>query len=302
MKRYRILAFILVLVLVLAGCSSSRQNGVAPAEPGRDEGYFDKGSGSGGDAAPQPVPPYTEDRDGSYGNAEQRLIRTAQLSLDVQNLDSSLDEIMSITRAAGGFVSQSSISGADESRRAYLTIRVPSLKLEQVLNDIEATGKRTYRETGSQDVTLQYVDLDARIRNAERQEERLLSILEKAETIEELLLLEQELARVRGNLESMTAEFRYLSDRVDFASLSVSLRETPTASPTITGSGLKGVWQRGIAGLVNTINAMVTSLGNFMVFILSAFPYLLLLTGIGYAVALVLKKILAARRSKTPEA
>jgi hypothetical protein len=297
MKRFRVLAFILVLVLLLAGCGSGRQSGSAPGGPSFD--YDNKGPDYGAPAPSLPV--YPGERDGSYGGAEQKLIRTAQLSLDVKNMDTALDDIKRITREAGGFISQSSISDTDENRRGYLTIRVPSQKLETVLDAIEATGKRTLRETGDQDVTLQYVDLEARIRNAERQEERLLSILDKAQTIEEILLLEQELARVRGNLESMTAEFRYLSDRVDYASVSVSLRETPTASTTITGSGLKGVWQRGAAGLVNTINAMVTALGNFLVFLLTALPYLLVLAGIGFVAAAVLRKILGGR-PRTPDA
>lgn len=154
---------------------------------------------------------------------------------------------------------------------------------------------------GDQDVTLHYVDLEARIRNAERQEERLLEILGKAETVEDILRVEQELARVRGQLEAMTAEFRYLSDQVDFSTISVSLKETPTASPTITASGLRGVWQRGVAGLVNSVNAMLTGLGSGLVFLFTALPYFLLLAGVGVPTAIVARKFWLKKLRK-PEA
>jgi hypothetical protein len=294
MKRFRVPVLLLVFVLLLAGCGGSGGRDVgwnsdsqAPGEPGYD--YDDV----------ENEPPRGED--GSYAPSEQKLIRTAQISLDVKDMDDALVQVRQITGTAGGFVSQSSVSGSDDNRRAHFTLRVPARTMDQVLDDIEAIGKRTYRETGDQDVTLHYVDLDARIRNAQLQEERLLEILEKAETIEDILRLEQELARVRGQLESMTAEFRYLSDRVDYATISVSLRETHTASSSITASGLKGVWQRGVAGLVNSVNAMLTGLGSFLVFALTALPHLVFLAVAGLATVVILKKI-QPRGPRNPDA
>jgi energy-converting hydrogenase Eha subunit E len=246
------------------------------------------------------MPPYGDD--GSAGNSgPQRVIRNADLSLDVENLDAALDELGRNVRQAGGFVANSSVSGRGENRSARLTIRVPEARLDSFLEQGSKLGKVNYVDISSDDVTLRYIDLEARIHNLERQEERLLSILDKAETIEDILRIEQELARVRGQLESLTGEFRYLRDRVDYSTVTISMRETPTASPVITGSGLKGVWQRGIAGLVNTVNGMLTGLGSILVFLLTFLPLFALLTVIAVVAVFIMKRIGKDGR-RTPDA
>jgi len=296
MKWLRTVALLTVLLAILAGCGSGTQT---------NESMPDKGAGFD-QAAPAAPPEMVREQsrvlaDGSLANVEQKLIRTAEIALDVENIDNALAEVRRIASIAGGHAAGLSISGIDGERSAWLTLRVPVTKLDQVLADIEVVGKRTSLHMGDQDVTLHYVDLEARIRNAERQEERLLEILGKAETVEDILRVEQELARVRGQLETMTAEFRYLSDQVDFSTISVSLKETPTASPTITASGLRGVWQRGVAGLVNSVNAMLTGLGSGLVFLFTALPYFLLLAGVSVPTAIVVRKFWVKKLRK-PEA
>lgn len=293
MRWLRTVAFLAVVLLVLAGCGSQTQT---------EESSQDKGAGIISAPASPPERSLEQPRplaDGSFASAEQKLIRTAEIALDVENIDDALAEARRAASVAGGYASQLNISGADGERFAWLTLRVPVIKLDQVLAEIEVVGKRTSLRIGDQDVTLQYVDLEARIRNAERQEARLLEILGSAKTVEEILRVEQELARVRGQLESLTAEFRYLSDQVDFSTISVSLKETPTASPSITASGLRGVWQRGLAGLINSVNAMLTGLGNGLVFLFAAFPYLLLLAGVAVPTVIVARKILVKKSRKT---
>lgn len=296
MKWLRTVLLLVVVLLVLAGCGSGTQT---------NESMPDKGVGF--EQAPAPAPASPPERaleqprptaDGSFAGAEQKLIRTAEIALAVENIDDALAEISRAASIAGGYAAELNISGADGERFAWLTLRVPVTKLDQVLAEIEVVGKRTSLRMGDQDVTLQYIDLEARIRNAARQEERLLEILDKAKTVEEILRVEQELARVRGQLESMTAEFRYLSDQVDFSTISVSLQETPTASPTITGSGLRGVWQRGVAGLINSVNAMLTGLGSGLVFLFTAFPYFLLLAGVSIPTVIVARKFLGKKLRK----
>lgn len=298
-QRLHVLALLVVVLVALAGCGARSSD---TSNSAKQEGY----AGAPAPASPPMYDAVAEESraagDASFTSAEQKLIRNADISLDVENIDGALEEVRRIVKAVGGFAAESSISGGTgDNRRAWLTLRVPAAKLDVVLEDIEGLGKRTNLHTGDQDVTLHYVDLEARIRNAQRQEERLLDILGKADTVEDILRVEQELARVRGQLESMTAEFRYLSDRVDYGTISVSLRETPKASPTISSSGLKGVWQRGVTGLVNSVNGMLIGLGNLLVLILTALPYLLLLAAVGIPLLVVLRK-LRANRPRTPDA
>ncbi|MBS4007091.1 MAG: DUF4349 domain-containing protein [Clostridium sp.] len=287
------LAVVAVVFLLFVGCGLRTQT---------EESSPDKGGGI--TSAPASPPEITLEQsvrfaDNSFASAEQKLIRTAEIALDVENIDDALAKIRLAATMADGYAAELSISGADGERFAWLTLRVPVAKLDRVLTEIELVGKRTNLRMGDQDVTLQYVDLEARIRNAERQEGRLLEILARAETVEDILRVEQELARVRGQLETMTAEFRYLSDQVDFSTISVSLKETPTASPTITGSGLRGVWQRGLAGLIDSVNAMLVGLGNGLVFLFTAAPYLLLLAGVGVPTAFAARRFWVKKLRKT---
>lgn len=289
MRKLQVVLLVLCLVALLAGCGAS--TGAAPQQPPREE-Y--------NDSAPSPGEVGKVAPDGSYGGSEQRVIRTGDISLDVEKLDDTLAEITHLTRVAGGFLAQTNIYGADDSRRANLTLRVPVAKFDDLLDQIETLGKRIQRNTGGEDVTLHYVDLEARIRNLERQEERLLEILLKADTVEDILRVEQELARIRGQLESLTAEFRYLSDRVNYSTIQLYLRETATASTTITGSGLKGVWQRGRSGLVKSVNAMLTGLGNVLVALFTLLPYLLFMAVVGIPVLYMLRRF--GKGPRTPGA
>ena len=282
MRKLLLVFLVLCLVALLAGCGASSWKFTDQAT---------REDFSSGKAMPPPAAePGRVAPDGSDGASEQRVIRTGDISLDVEKLDDTLAEVTHLTRVAGGFLAQSNIYGADDERRANLTLRVPVAKFDELLDQIEALGKSIQRSTGGEDVTLHYVDLEARIRNLERQEERLLEILLKADTVEDILRVEQELSRVRGQLESLTAEFRYLSDRVNYATIQLYLRETATASTTITGTGLKGVWQRGWSGLVKSVNAMLTGLGNLLVSLFTLLPYLLLLTVVGIPVLFLIRR------------
>ncbi|MCR3921609.1 MAG: DUF4349 domain-containing protein [Firmicutes bacterium] len=286
MSRKQLLGLLLVLLLIVTGCGSGNRSS-------------DSSDGEMGNVADPAAPPgYGEEKgndDGSLGNSEQKLIRTATLSMAVENVEDAIEAIVDAAKRAEGFVAESNLYGPIDNRMARLTLRVPVATLDAIIAAIEATGKLQQSSTGSDDVTRQYVDLEARIRNLERQEERLLDILEQADTVDDILRVEQELARIRGELEARTAEFRYLNDRVDYATIQVSLQETSTASSTITSSGLKGVWQRGIAGLVNSINAMLTGLGSLVVLLFSILPYLFVISLVGMPLYITIRKVMKNR-------
>jgi hypothetical protein len=228
---------------------------------------------------------------------EQKLIRTASVVLDVEGLEEAIEAITVTVTGVDGFLAKSNVYGAAENRTAELTVRLPAQHLDAVLKEIKQVGKVQRSSTGSNDVTMQYIDLEARIRNLQRQEERLLDVLSQASTVEDILRVEQELARIRGELEARTAEFRYLKDRVDYATVDIFLHETTTASSTITATGLKGVWQRGRSGFVKSVNAMLTGLGSFFVFLLTSLPYLLLFSLIGAPMYVLVRKFRDQRGS-----
>ncbi len=288
MRKTVFVLLIFVFLLTAVGCGV-RQSATSNVSLSEERSYSINGVFF--DAKASTTHALTAEESGFAEDAvQQRIIRNAELSLDVENLDVALEELERLIKQSTGFVANSSVSGRGENRTAWLTIRVPEARLDSFLIEGKELGKVLHTNIYTNEVTLQYIDLEARISNLERQEERLLSILDKAENIEDILRIEQELGRIRGQLETLTGEFRYLRNQVEYSTVSMTLRETPTASPVITGSGLKGVWQRGTAGLVNTVNAMLTGLGNLLVFLLTFLPLFALLAAIAAAAAYIGKK------------
>ncbi|MBS4022004.1 MAG: DUF4349 domain-containing protein [Dethiobacter sp.] len=290
LKKKTILLLLAVLLVLPAGCGSkSSGNTAAPAPSMPPSGpSYDRAGPEYGEQGPY-APPSKDSSAG--GAAQQRIIQNAERSYDVEDMDKALAELQTALRAAGGIVADSHQSGRKgEFRSASLTLRVPAASFDSFLDEVEKVGKFTSGRKYIHDVTMQYIDLEARIRNLERQEERLLDVLDRADTVEDILRVEQELSRIRGQLESFTAEFRYLRDRVEYSTVHIYLRETATASPVITGSGLKGVWQRGMSGLINSVNSMLTGVGNFIVLGFRLLPYLVLIFVLLLPVVLIFRR------------
>ena len=154
------------------------------------------------------------------------VIYTAHLGLEVDDVDSMINEIRRITEDVGGFVSGVSTSRRDERKVGIITIRVPQTDFYTIIWQIEGLGEVESKEVRGEDVTEQYIDLKARLNNLQRQEERLLEILAMATTVDEVLRVESELSRVRGEIERLTGQIQYLERRVDLATITVSLTES----------------------------------------------------------------------------
>jgi anti-sigma factor RsiW len=157
--------------------------------------------------------------------ALRQVIRSAHLLLEVEKLDEAAARLMRIAEAAGGFVADSSYAQMGASPEGTFSLRVPAARFADVLAQVEGLGRVLQRRVSGQDVTEEFVDLQARIRNLERHEQRLLTFVDRATKVSDLLAIEQDLARVRGEIERLTGRMRFLENRVELASIDVTLRE-----------------------------------------------------------------------------
>ena len=153
---------------------------------------------------------------------ERMVIFTAKLRLEVEDVDLAVYEIRLIAMDCGGFVSGMSTS---KSEWGVMTLRVPQDEFYGVIDEVEALGEVEERELKGEDITETYVDLEAQLVNLEREEERLVEILDIARNVEEVLKVESQLSRVRGKIESITGEMKYLDGRVELATITVTFRE-----------------------------------------------------------------------------
>ena len=129
----------------------------------------------------------------------RRIIRHAAFHVELADVDQGVSRLTGMVESAGGFIS-STDSQVDQkgTARATITAYVPPAQFARVLGDLDGVGRVTGRQIGGQDVSEEFVDLEARIRNLERHEGQLLSFMGKAQKVQDLLSLENELARVRG--------------------------------------------------------------------------------------------------------
>ncbi|NLL57856.1 MAG: DUF4349 domain-containing protein, partial [Firmicutes bacterium] len=136
-----------------------------------------------------------------------------------------------------------------------------------------------------QDVTLQYIDLEARIATMEAQEERLRELLDRAEKVEEVLEVEKELWRVRGNLESMIAEFQHLQQRVSYSSVEIYLEEKDPLTTSLVED--LGTWEKVVNLLALNTNRLFKGISNLIVVAIGSLPILVPLV----LLLLILRKI-----------
>lgn len=155
----------------------------------------------------------------------RRVVRTANLDIEVDRFDDASRRLLSIAEGAGGFIADSTYTESGGVPQGSFTLRVPADRFAGVVAAVERVGTVLQRSISGQDVTDEFVDLQARIRNLERHEQRLLTFMDRATKVSELLAIEQELARVRGEIEQLTGRVRVLTNQVDLATIEAGVRQ-----------------------------------------------------------------------------
>jgi hypothetical protein len=222
----------------------------------------------------------SEDFDSSGGfNSERMIIRAGELVLVVQDTETSLVEIRDIATSLGGFVDNTNLWRANDQLRGTVTIRVPADSFDAAMDQIKDQAIKVERENVSgQDVTEEYTDLSARLRNLEATEEELLALLtevrEKTRRAEDVLAVHRELTNIRGQIEQIKGRMQYLERLTALSTIHVDL--IPEEEITIVEEG----WQP-LNTLRAALNALVSA-GQFLVeaaiwVIAFALPLLLLL-------------------------
>jgi hypothetical protein len=165
--------------------------------------------------------------DGDSGSATSMIIRTGEASIEVDSVDRAVAEVRDLARAAGGYIGNTSLArGEDNARSATLAIRVPEERFEQVLGGLAPIGRVESVTVNAQDVGEEYVDFEGRLANARRMEERLIALLAtRTGKLKDVLDVEQELARVRGDIEHYEGHLRYLKAHAAVSTLAVTVHE-----------------------------------------------------------------------------
>lgn len=275
-RRIILISTLLVLVLVCAGCLTTPwgENSAIPDEKytpqPEDSGIFSRGGGYAPTRVPTPAPGYS-------GNpaTDQKIIKNSQISIEVGNVTTSLDPLRNIATAHGGYLGSLSVNTQYRDRLyAVLTMRVPSSEFDSAITEIKLLGTLKSESLSADDVTEEYVDLQAQRTALANQLAQYNRIMEIAGNVSEILEVQTEIERVQVELDRINGRLKYLDNRVDYATITVTLQE-PEPVGGGEGYSIVSVINQGIAGfLAVTAGLVIILISIIPLIILGAIAYL----------------------------
>ena len=279
---------VLMLMLGLTACGSSKAEAndayydapmeMAPAEKPAS-GLVTDSSSENGSAASLP--------------SDRKLIRTISIEAETEDLTALTDALTARIAALGGYVESKNLyNGSAYSgyyrRTLSMAVRIPAEKADEFVAQVNENSNIVSSNERVDDVTLQYVDTESHVKALETEQERLLELLEKAETLEDILVLEQRLTNVRYELERYASYLRTLDNQVTYATIHLSITEVKEYTPVIEEEPT--VWQRIGTGFRRSLKDIGEGFTDFFVWFTVNSPYILIWGAIAVAVILILRK------------
>ncbi|MFA6427493.1 MAG: DUF4349 domain-containing protein [Candidatus Magasanikbacteria bacterium] len=164
---------------------------------------------------------------------ERLVIKTGSMSMVVENVRAGVKAIGDYAVQKGGFIVYSNIYKSGIAPYGEITVRIPAKDFDQGIEDVKAMGEVTSQSVNGQDVTEEYVDLDAQLVNLRAGEQQFLEIMKKAVKIEDILAVQTQLTYIRGQIESIQGRMKYLRQSADLSTLTVHLSTDPDVLPSV---------------------------------------------------------------------
>lgn len=227
-------------------------------------------------------------------SSQRKLIRTINLRAETTEFDTLIDSVNQSVTELGGYLESSDISGSslsssyEQQRYAYLIARIPSSQLENFLSQVSSQSNIINRSETTQDVTLQYSDVESRKKSLTIEQERLWVLLEKADSIDAVIALESRLSDIRYQLESLESQLRTYDNQVDYSTVHLTINEVTVFTPTAPDSLLARIQK----GFLKNMEHVGNALTNTVVWFITFLPVLLVLAILFGSIFLIAKFIL----------
>ncbi len=282
------------VVLSNGAKSASYDYGEAEAaaeEPVSEEGYVQEGAGQGAVAEPE---------------IARKLIKTVNILAETEDFDTLVPGLQKQVEALGGYIEYISVYDVNsyyaddqlvKQRCANVTARVPKEKLDGFLAQVGEQTNITSRAENVEDVTLQYVDLESHKKALVTEQERLLALMEKAESVEDIIAIEGRLSEVRYQLESMESQLRTYDNQIDYSTVELTITEVRKYSPPQEAT----VWQRIESGFMKSLDDIGLGIRDFAIGLVIDIPYIVLwlaVIAVAVIVVRILRKVWKKRREK----
>ena len=198
--------------------------------------------------------------------AGSQMERTASVSLEVkrEDFDVSLDKVFGVMRDLKGFVAQSDMSGDSAGlRNGTISFKVPSERFEDAIAKVRGLGTVKSLNVTATDVSSQYIDLQARLRNLEAQEQAMLTLYAQTKGVQEIISVDNQVATVRGQIEQVKGQLNFLDNQVSYSTVSVSVAQVGVGvAPGGDEWGFKTAVIQAAHAAVAAINVIVLVLGT----------------------------------------
>ncbi|MCM1266280.1 MAG: DUF4349 domain-containing protein [Bacteroidales bacterium] len=310
-NRLRVLVAAVSITSVIAGCGSAGKN---TYEMSAESATYDTAADAGGvmtanqtyeyaeaeaaaeeaGYAPEPQSAEAYEQEEASVSTERKLIKTVNINAETEAFDTLVPTLQSQVEALGGYIESISVYDVNsyyvedrqvKQRCANLTARVPKEKLDGFLSMVGEQTNVTSRSENVEDVTLQYVDLESHKKALLTEQDRLLELLEQAESVEDIISIEGRLSEVRYQLESMESRLRTYDNQIDYSTVYLSIEEVRQYTPTQTAT----VWQRIGNGFRKSLTDIGIGIQNLAIGFVIDIPYIVLGIVLIAAAVLVLR-------------
>ena len=208
---------------------------------------------------------------------EQKIIKEGNLRFETNDLEATYNQIQAAVKKHSATI-QNDIEGkSDYELFRGLKVRVPSAKFDVFLTDIsKGVSYFDTKEISSQDVTEEYIDIDARLKAKKTLESRYLELLKKANKVSEMLEIEGQLSAIREEIEAKEGQLRYMQSRVSYSTISIDFYKPLAEASGATASYGSKIW--------NAVKSGFNSISNFFIFLLEIWPFVLIIVAGTYLI------------------
>ncbi len=232
--------------------------------------------------------------DPSTVESSRKMVYNASVRMETTDYDSTRTALLDAVDAANGYLESTEQSGSKDSgnRYTYYTARIPAENYRSFLTAAGEAGNVTSLNENAQDITTQYVDVEARLKALNDQRDRLNALADKAETTADLLEIESQLSDVQYQLENYTRQMRLMDNQVSYSTVDISLREVRVLTPTATTFGEKFV-----EAVTSGWRGFVDGVENFILLVAYLWPVVLIVL----AILLISRPALKRRKARRAE-
>jgi hypothetical protein len=266
MKKLIIALTMVALLIGALSCSSSSPQALPPSAGGKSGGGI---TVPGITQAPPNVPgviyggtsSQSFSTDTTATTTDRLIVRTGNIDIVVKDVTGSVDKVSALAVSLGGFVVSSQITGTDADMRGSISIRIPAASFDDAMTSLKGYAvKVNSASTNSQDVTDQYVDLQARLKTAQAAEQQYLVILQKATTVTDTLQIYSALTQVRTQIEQLQGQIQYLDRTTSMSLISVQLSPEASGKPLVTGWNFVEIVKSAIRGMTTAAQVVLSVL------------------------------------------